>query len=55
VQLRWSPGLVGIDPALLQAGTARWVLSRADEPAALRWGQEQGINLFQGRAVATTT
>ncbi len=55
VQLRWSPGLVGIDPALLQAGTARWVLGRADEPAALRWGQDQGINLFQGRAVATTT
>lgn len=55
VQLRWSSSLIGIDPALLQAGTARWVMSQADEPAALQWGQEQGIGLFQGRAVVMTT
>ncbi len=55
VQLRWSPALIGIDPALLQAGTARWVLTHADEAAALQWGQDQGISLFQGRALVMTT
>ncbi len=55
VQLRWSPALIGIDPALLQAGTARWVLTQADEAAALQWGQDQGISLFQGRAMVMTT
>ena len=55
VQLRWSPALVGIDPAALQAGTARWVLSQADEPAALQWGHDRGISLVQGRAVVLTT
>ena len=54
VQLRWSPALIGIDPALLQAGTAQWVLNQADDPAALQWGRDQGIGLFQGRAVAMT-
>ncbi len=55
VQLRWSANLAGITPALLQAGDAQWVLSQADEPAALQWGRDQGISLFQGRAVARTT
>ncbi len=55
VQLRWSSDLIGIDPALLQAGSARWVMSRADEPAALQWGQDRGISLFQGHAVTMTT
>lgn len=55
VQLRWSPDLAAIDPILLQAGTAQWVLGQADEPAALRWGQSQGVSLFQGRAVIMTT
>jgi hypothetical protein len=55
VQLRWSPALAGVDPALLQAGTAQWVLGQADEPAALQWGLDQGISLFQGRAVMMTT
>ncbi len=54
VQLRWSSDLIGIDPALLQAGDTRWVMSRADVPAALQWGQDQGISLFQGRAVTMT-
>jgi hypothetical protein len=44
-----------IDPALMQPGTAQWVLGQADEIAALRWGQSQGISLFQGRAVIMTT
>lgn len=51
VELRWSPGLVGLDPALLRAGTARWVLSRADEAGAIRWGGSVGIGLFGGDAV----
>ncbi len=55
VQLRWSPALTSIDPAMLQAGTARWVLSQADEPAALQWGHDHGISLVQGRAVVLTT
>lgn len=54
-QLRWSADLPGLPPALLQAGTAEWVLDRADEADALSWGQAQGISLFQGRAVAITT
>ena len=50
VQLRWSPSLVGVDPRMLRAGTARWVLSDADEAAALGWGHSVGIGLFQGDA-----
>ena len=51
LELRWSPNLVGLDAARLQVGTARWVLSRADDPEALRWGRSMGIGLFQGAAV----
>jgi len=51
IELRWSANLATIDPAHLQAGTAQWILGRADEPAALQWGRDQGISLFQGRAV----
>lgn len=51
VELRWEPGLAGLDPARLQAGTARWVLARVDEPEALRWGVKAGIGLFQGDSV----
>ena len=51
VELRWSQGLAGLDPSALRAGTARWVLARADERAALRWGQSAGIGLFQGDGV----
>lgn len=54
VQLRWSPELTRIAPALLQAGSAEWLLSRADDAGAVRWGREQGVTLFQGRALAAT-
>lgn len=49
-ELRWSPSLAGMDPALLQAGATRWVLARADDAAALRWGERAGIGLFSGDA-----
>ncbi len=52
VQLRWSPELMRIAPATLQAGTAEWVLGRADDDDALRWGRDQGFSLFGGRALA---
>jgi len=55
VQLRWSPGLSKLAPAMLQAGSTEWLLSQTDGPEALRWGQNQGITLFQGRALAATT
>ena len=51
VELRWSPTLLGFDPADLKAGTARWLLSRADDEAAVRWGRAAGIALFTGDAV----
>ena len=51
VELRWSPTLVGLDPSALRAGTARWVLARADYEAAHRWGRSAGIGLFQGDAI----
>lgn len=54
VRLRWSPGLGRNAPALLQAGSTEWVLSQADDPDALQWGRDQGITLFQGRALAAT-
>ncbi len=54
VQLRWSPELMRVAPAALQAGTAEWVLSRADEDNALQWGRDQGFSLFRGRALAVT-
>ena len=51
VELRWSPTLLGFDPSALRAGTARWLLARADERDAIRWGRAVGIGLFQGNAV----
>lgn len=54
VQLRWSPGLMRIAPALLQAGGTEWLLGRADDAEAVRWGRDQGFTLFQGRAVVAT-
>lgn len=51
VQLRWSPELMRIAPALPSAGAAEWVLSQADDAGAVRWGRDQGITLFQGRAL----
>lgn len=49
-ELRWSPSLAGLDLRLLQAGTTRWVLARADDAAAVRWGEKAGIGLFSGDA-----
>lgn len=54
VQLRWSPGLARIAPALLQAGSTEWLLSRTDDAGALQWGRDQGFSLFQGCAVTAT-
>ena len=54
VQLRWSPDLMRVAPAALRAGTAEWVLSRADDADALQWGRDQGFSLFRGCALAAT-
>ncbi len=51
VELRWTPALTALDPGALRAGTARWLLSRADGPDAVHWGRSVGIGLFQGDAV----
>ncbi len=51
VELRWQPTLLGFDPAGLRAGSARWVLARADDLGAVRWGRGAGIGLFQGHAI----
>jgi hypothetical protein len=48
VELRWSPSLAGLDLAQLRAGAARWVLARAADDDAIRWGAGVGIGLFQG-------
>ena len=50
-ELAWAPGLVGMDPALLRAGTARWILTGADDAVALGWARSVGIGLVQGAAV----
>ena len=50
VELRWSPTLLGCDPASLRAGAARWLLARADTPDAIQWGRAVGMGLFQGSA-----
>ena len=55
VELRWSPALGATDPKKLWAGTARWVLARADDQAAIRWGVSVGIGLFKGDAVQPGT
>ena len=55
VELRWTPSLLGFDPAGLRAGSARWVLARADDETATRWGRAAGIGLFQGDAAQTGT
>ena len=51
IELRWEPALAGLDPQSLKAGTARWVLSRVDDAAAVRWGTGAGIGLFQGDVI----
>jgi hypothetical protein len=55
IRLRWSPALPGSVPAAVGAllGTApeRVVLVGVDRPAAIAWGWEAGIRLFQGPLV----
>lgn len=55
VQLCWSPELSKVSPAMLEAGSAEWMLSQTDDLEALQWGRDRGITLFQGRALAATT
>ncbi|MBD0271519.1 MAG: hypothetical protein ICV73_06275 [Acetobacteraceae bacterium] len=52
LHLRWSPGLPAAFAAaapLAAAGRDGVVLSGADTAAAIGWGWEQGIGLFEGR------
>lgn len=55
VRLRWSPALPGAVPEAMQGllGTApeRVVLVGVDRPAAIAWGWEAGLRLFQGPLV----
>jgi hypothetical protein len=55
VRLRWSPDLPSAIPEavrrLLQAASDRMVLAGVDRPAAIAWGWEAGIRLFQGPLV----
>lgn len=55
IRLRWSPGLPGAVPeglaALLAAAADRVVLAGVDRPAAIAWGWEAGLRLFQGPLV----
>jgi hypothetical protein len=55
IRLRWSAQLPGSVPApvarLLQAAGDRVVLAGVDRPAAIAWGWEAGIRLFQGPLV----
>jgi hypothetical protein len=48
VQLRWSPGLPAAAPAL-PAAPGGVALTGADTAAAVGWGWERGIALFEGR------
>jgi len=55
LQLSWSPDLMGLDPAadaqfLAACAPERAVLARTDDQAALTWGLQAGIRLFQGAA-----
>lgn len=47
IRLPWRPGLAPAPAARLPAG--RVVLTRADRAAAIAWGWEAGITLFEGR------
>ena len=55
VRLRWSPDLPSAVPdavrRLLQAAADRVVLAGVDRPAAIAWGWEAGIRLFQGSLI----
>lgn len=49
LQLCWSPGLPTVAAAALASAREAMVLSGADTAAAIGWGWEQGITLFEGR------
>ena len=52
LRLRWSPGLpaaAAAAAAALPTGRENVVLAGADTAAAIGWGWEQGIALFEGR------
>jgi hypothetical protein len=55
IRLRWSPALpVAVPPALaalLAEAAERVVLTGVDRPAAIAWGWEAGLRLFQGPLV----
>ena len=55
IRLRWSPDLPGAEPpalaALLAEAPERVVLTDVDRPAAIAWGWEAGLRLFQGPLV----
>ena len=53
LQVHWTPDLSQHAAALRLAAPdpSRVVLARVDEPAALDWGAQLGIGLFQGRAI----
>ena len=51
LRLHWSPELARLDPDQALPDAAHTVLSRADTAEALAWGRDQGIVLYQGRAV----
>ena len=55
IRLRWSPALPGAVPpalaALLAEAADRVVLTGVDRPAAIAWGWEVGLRLFQGPLV----
>jgi hypothetical protein len=51
VQLRWTAGLADAKPEAIGAlSPGRLVMFRANGPAALEWGAQAGIRLFQGVA-----
>ena len=50
VRVPFSPALAA-DPAALAAPGAEVVLAAADRAAAIAWGWEHGVRLFQGRLV----
>jgi hypothetical protein len=51
VRVPFSPALVADPAALAAAGGAELWLAAADRAAAIAWGWEKGLRLFQGRLV----
>ncbi len=52
LQLQWTPDWATASAALKHCNPASLVLSHTNTVAALAWGSEQGIRLFQGAIVA---